>query len=69
MEALNEALLEPTNGARDDDGAVGRRAAPRVGGVGVVAGRCDCHGERGGRRREGGRTLALLGPRAPARRH
>ena len=36
MEALNEALLEPTNGARDDGAAPVRL---EWAGVGVVAGR------------------------------
>ena len=62
MEALNEALLEPTNGAsRDDDGAAPLRL--EWAGVGVVAGRkrrvilSEAAGVA-----KAGRTLALLGP-------
>ena len=62
MEALNEALLEPTNGAsRDDDGAAPVRL--EWAGVGVVAGRkrrvilSEASGVA-----KAGRTLALLGP-------
>ena len=61
MEALNEALLEPTNGARRSDGAAPVRL--EWAGVGVVAGRKRrvILSEAGGVAKAG-RTLALLGP-------
>ena len=59
MEALNEALLEPTNGARDGAAPVRLEWA----GVGVIAGRKRrvILSEAGGVAKAG-RTLALLGP-------
>ena len=59
MEALNEALLEPTNGARDGAAPVRLEWA----GVGVIAGRKRrvILSEASGKA-EAGRTLALLGP-------
>jgi ABC-type multidrug transport system ATPase subunit len=62
MEALNEALLEPTNGAsRDDDGAAPVKRLEWAG-VGVVAGRKRRILSEAGGVAKAGRTLALLGP-------
>ena len=60
MEALNEALLEPTNGASRDDAAPVRL---EWAGVGVVAGRKRrvILSEAGGVAKAR-RTIALLGP-------
>ena len=61
MEALNEALLEPTNGTRDDGAAPMRLEWAGVGVVVAGRKRRVILSEAGGVAKAG-RTLALLGP-------